>query len=83
MPVLGVSPAKKGTCGRCGSVLEQMDHPTGAVVLMCSGCGLVVGRGEEARKVLAGYIADGYAVEEPAAEGVYAMQLLIPSHGDA
>lgn len=64
-----------GHCGRCGKTLEELGKE-GSVLLLCHGCGLVVGSGPEAKQQIDAYIARGRAEAYPSVPGVHAMQLL-------
>lgn len=72
--------ARRGKCGKCGHRLEQWDKG-GAVLLLCEGCGLVVGRGAQAEAVIEETIADGMGARVPSVPGIFAMQLGRPAGG--
>lgn len=64
-----------GKCGNCGTKMEE--HTNGdAVLVLCSGCGIVCGRGAEAKAVVDGYVATGKARRIESMPGVYAMRLV-------
>ena len=64
----------KGGCGNCGSKLEVLRSGPCRLAI-CSGCGIVVGEGPEAAKLIAAEIAEGRAKWIEAAPGFSAMVL--------
>lgn len=64
-----------GKCGHCGTKMEE--HTKGAAVLvLCPGCGIVCGKGDEAKSVVDDYIASGKARRIEAVPGIHAMRLI-------
>ena len=64
-----------GKCGHCGTQMESFSKGA-AVLVLCPGCGIVCGRGTEAKVLVDGYVSKGQARLIDSAPGVYAMRLI-------
>lgn len=65
----------RGGCGNCGHKLERLNSKSGGMLLTCCGCGIVVGKGDDAEKIIRDEVEAGRAKLIDAAPGLIAMRL--------
>lgn len=65
----------RGGCGNCGHKLERLNSKTGGILLTCAGCGIVVGKGDDAEKIIHDEVEAGRGKLIDAAPGLIAMRL--------
>lgn len=66
----------RGGCGNCGHEMKQLNSVSGGMLLTCSGCGIVVGKGDDAEAIIRDEVKAGRGKLIDAAPGLIAMRLI-------